>query len=193
MMVGPSLGSLLTRYNPWLPWMMGESLSFLNILTSLLLPNTTPELVSDNSSAHASSTETEGAGEGAQPKSGPHLRIETILASTLRFLSNAKQFVGKKQQVLLLLSIALMGQLGSDSLLTMILLYISKRYHWSFANVSDPTFLKEIFHHSLTLPFEGWPFIVSGSWNTACSAADNTTFGQSHSVISLQTLCRSCR
>ena len=142
-MVGPSLGSLLTRYNSWLPWMIGESLSFLNIFMSLLLPNTTLKLVSDDSSAHVSSTETERiGGEGSPPKSGPCLRIETSLASTLRFLSNAKQFVSKNQQVLLLLSIAFLGQLGSDSLLTIILLYISKRYHWSFAKVRAPSFSK---------------------------------------------------
>lgn len=192
-MVGPALGSLLIPYNSWLPWMVGETFSLLNIFTSFMLPNTKPELVAEESSTYIGSAETETGDGGAPPESGQRLGVKTSFTSILRFFKSVKQFIGQNRQVLLLLSIAFLGQLGSDSLLILILLYISKRYHWSFAKVRASFLLTEILQNYLTMFFTGRLSMVSGSRNTTCSATPNPTLGQSRLIDPLQTLGKSCR
>ena len=131
--LAPITASFLIGYNVWIPWLLGEVLVFFAVLLTLLLPNRKGEPNPEDDLNDGSRTGTRESGEIGTILKGASLK-DRILAS-LQGLERILRYLAANIQVLLLLFMAVLSQLGNDSLLLMLLIYVPKRYHWNFAEV----------------------------------------------------------
>ena len=125
--ISPSLSSFMMGYNVWLPWILGLTCILGSACVSLAVPNTAKQEIL----TEASST-SPGINGDVQ---GSNKNFKARLTTARRAVQHATNLIFANGQVLLLLAILLIGQLGLDSLLNIMLLYISKRYDWTFAEV----------------------------------------------------------
>ena len=131
--VGPTTASLLMAYNVWLPWVLGEVLTFVAVLLTLLLPNRKDErdpkigLNDDHGTmVHDDSTV-------AVKHTGISMTERVVAA--LQRLRTIRTLLTANAQVLLLLIMTGLSNLGNESLALLLLLYVPERYHWTFAKV----------------------------------------------------------
>ena len=130
--VGPTVGSLLMGYNPFLPWFVAEILLVMGILLVLLLPKDLGKQLptpppSPGNDAH---------GEDGTINGKHDTSVKGRFASTLEALKPILRIITANRQLLLLFAMSLFSQVGNDSLLLVLLLVVSNRYGWSFARVS---------------------------------------------------------
>jgi MFS family permease len=102
------------KVNVWLPWGIGLVSMLLAVGCAILLPGNKVQGV-------PKADDIGGKGVG--------------VASAMRFLKRVKGLLTDNRQVMIILILVFLCQLGFDSVPLMMSVYISKRFHWSFANV----------------------------------------------------------
>lgn len=115
--LGYAASGILMNVCEFLPWAVGLASLVLAIITAALIPRSA--LVDD-----ASKFDDEGAGRGW-----------TVRSSLVALKSIVLLLIGNGQ-VLQMLLLVFVCQLGFDSVPQMLAIYVSKRFGWSFANVS---------------------------------------------------------
>jgi len=129
--LAPISASYLLGYSVWLPWVLGELLIFVSISLTLLLPNRKDEPDSEVYCNDAIRIHARENGDLGAMHKGVSIK-ERIFAS-IQNLKSAAGFLAANVQVLLLIFMAVLSQLGNDSLALLLLIYVPERYHWSFA------------------------------------------------------------
>ena len=125
--VGPSIGSFLLRYGPWIPVGVGVTLRLVGTLVLLIVPNVA-------SAAQPSTVVTEDLHEPDDPpKKGSLSRFSTLQ----RFVTSLQVMTTNKTLALLILTFLLSG--ATKTWIQYFLQYISKRYGWTYAQVSTNT------------------------------------------------------
>ena len=133
--IAPSLSSFLMRNNVWLPWALAEICVSASILVSWSLYRATATIPLRKVFAEADEDQVERA--SLLQNHNPVLGRRAMMFNALKL---TKIFVVENSQATLLLFMALVGQIAVDSLPLMLLLYVSKRYYWSFADVCQSHF-----------------------------------------------------
>ena len=118
--LGYAASGIMMRANNYLPWAVGLISLVLGTITAGMIPNTTVE---------------------AEDKSADGDPIVGGLKQKLRSLADALKSIASlligNKQVLGMLILVFLCQMGFDAGPTMLTIYISKRYGWAFADVSD--------------------------------------------------------
>jgi len=114
--LGYAASGILMNFCEFLPWAVGLASLALGIITAALIPRTAVE--------DGSKFDDEGADKGW-----------TVRSSLVALKSIVLLLVGNRQ-VLQMLLLVFVCQLGFDSVPQMLAIYVSKRFGWSFANVS---------------------------------------------------------
>lgn len=115
--LGYAAGGILMKTNEFLPWAIGLVALTLGSTTAALIPRTTVQETSDDNSA------------------GQRWSVQ----SSLRAMENTSSLLLGNKPVLTMLLLVFICQLGFDSVPMMLAIYVSKRYGWSFSNVSAAT------------------------------------------------------
>lgn len=115
--LGYAVSGALMKTSSFLPWAVGLTSLTLGTITAALIPKTTVE--------EGSSSDDASAGRGWSARAS----IEGLRNILLLLVGN--------KQVLAMLLLVFVCQLGFDSVPLMLAIYVSKRFGWSFANVSD--------------------------------------------------------
>jgi MFS family permease len=121
--LGYTASGFAMRVNSWLPWAVG--------LGSLCLATATAKMIARTTSQDQDQDRVTDSSQ----------RILTE-ASRVRVLSSAKTTwhktatVIRNKQVAIMLVLVFLCQLGYDSVPLMMAIYVSKRFHWSFSDVS---------------------------------------------------------
>ncbi|KAH6639486.1 major facilitator superfamily domain-containing protein [Boeremia exigua] len=114
--LGYAASGFLMRTSEFLPWAVGLVSLILGTVTATLIPRTTVQ--KDN----------ESHGDGA---------VESwSMRSSLEALRNIASILLGDKQILAMLLLVFVCQLGFDSVPLMLAIYVSKRFGWSFSNAS---------------------------------------------------------
>jgi MFS family permease len=117
--LGYAAGGILMKTNAFLPWAIGLVALILGTTTAVLIPKTTVQegkSLDDHNAAGSWSVQ-----------------------SSLRAMENISSLLMGNKQVLTMLLLVFVCQLGFDSVPMMLAIYVSKRFGWSFSNVSGST------------------------------------------------------
>lgn len=120
--LGYASSGLMMRVNDYLPWAVGLVSLVLGTITAAMIPNTTVETASKP-------MDTEGTSMGWKKN----------LGSLLEALKNITSLLIRNKQVLAMLVLVFLCQLGFDAGPLMLAIYVSKRFGWSFSGVSVAT------------------------------------------------------
>ncbi|KAJ4987223.1 major facilitator superfamily transporter [Stagonosporopsis vannaccii] len=114
--LGYAASGVLMKSSEFLPWAVGLASLVLGTITAVLIPRTTVE--------HGSKAGNEGEDNGWSVR------------YSLQALKNIVSLLIGDKQVLWMLLLVFICQLGFDSVPLMLAIYVSKRFGWSFANAS---------------------------------------------------------
>jgi MFS family permease len=114
--LGYAAGGVLMKTNEFLPWAIGLVTLILGTTTAALIPRTTVQ-------------------ERKNLEDDDVTRNWSV-QSSLRATENISSLLVGKKQVLTMLLLVFVCQLGFDSVPMMLAIYVSKRFGWSFSNVS---------------------------------------------------------
>ena len=131
--VAPSVGSLLMEYSAFLAWFTGEVCMFMAILTVLLLPRALGKQIPASSLSSEHGGDEQLAANGSKPATS----IKAKLAEALEKLKPVFRVIVANRQLLLLFAMSLFSQIGNESLIVILLMIVSNRYGWTFAQVSQ--------------------------------------------------------
>lgn len=120
--LGYAAGGVLMKINEFLPWAIGLATLIMGTATAALIPRTIVQ-------------ESKNVDDDIRTGSW------SVRSSLEAIVKMTSQLVGNKQ-VLAMLVLVFVCQLGFDSVPMMLAIYISKRFGWSFSNVST-------LHHQL--------------------------------------------
>ncbi|MCJ1392549.1 hypothetical protein MMC18_005417 [Xylographa bjoerkii] len=129
--LAPISASYLMGHNVWLPWVLGEVLIFISVPLTLLLPNRKDESSPEDDLNDAGGLQSRQNGDIATMHKGVSMK-ERVFAS-VQDITSTSSFLAANVQVVLLLFMAVLIQLGNDSLTLLLFIYVPGRYHWSFA------------------------------------------------------------
>ncbi|KLJ11632.1 hypothetical protein EMPG_13172 [Blastomyces silverae] len=157
--------SWLMKYSPWIPMVIGWSLTIIGILPAVLLPETKGTFTSEKELAHELSESSSPVNDGPIYFS-PEQRNANILsfakkprpASQLRRIGSQFSFVIQDKHLMFLLSTFLVYRLSRGTS-WLLIQYISKRYHWTLANANFLNSFKSIltvFLFLVLLPLASW-------------------------------------
>lgn len=118
--LGYAGSGVLMRRGAFLPWGVGLASLLLGTVTAALIPRTSVE--------GSSKSDHDDGGGGSW----------SVVSSLLAMKRMALFLVGNKQMLAMLL-LVFVCQLGFDSVPLMLAMYISKRFGWTFSDVSRPT------------------------------------------------------
>lgn len=121
--LGYAAGGAMMKANIWMPWAIGLATLVLAVVTGSVIPITTA-LKYD---------ETEIPVDPVDDRVG-YLRMK--LKSTLRTLERSTKVFTSDKYIPLILLLVFLSQLGFDAMPLMSAIYISKRFGWSFSDVS---------------------------------------------------------
>jgi MFS family permease len=124
--LGFATSGLTMKVNSWLPWAIGLGNLCLATATARIIPRTTAQDQDQN----------QGNGNDSDCNAFTDTLGMRIIASAKALWHTAKMLVCNKQ-VAIMLFIVFLCQLGFDSVPLMMAIYVSKRFHWSFADVSN--------------------------------------------------------
>lgn len=113
--LGYTAGGLMMKTSLFLPWAIGLATTLLGTLTAAMIPKT---VVHENSKS----------GDEAEGSWGVKSSLEAVRSVAALLLGNI--------HVLAMLGLVFVCQLGFDSVPTMLTIYISKRFGWTFSDVS---------------------------------------------------------
>jgi hypothetical protein len=116
--LGYTMAGVMMKKNVWLPWAIGNVSILLAAVVAMLIPKTSLTQ-SDSSEENDASISWRDSVISAR----------ALLESTLKVIAGNKR-------VLIVLVSTLLCQLGYNSVPLMMVIYVSKRYGWSFADVS---------------------------------------------------------
>lgn len=114
--LGYAASGIMMRTSEFLPWAVGLTTLVLGSITAALIPKTTLQ--------EESKSDCNGADESWS------------VGSSLQALRNIATLLIGNKQVLAMLLLVFVCQLGFDSVPLMLAIYVSKRFGWSFSNVS---------------------------------------------------------
>lgn len=117
--LGYAAGGFLMKTNEFLPWAVGLTTLLLGTATAAVIPSTTVQ-------------ETKSVDDGDVAGSWS---LRSLLVAT----ENITTLLLGNKQVLAMLVLVFVCQLGFDSVPMMLAIYVSKRFGWSFSNVSVST------------------------------------------------------
>lgn len=117
--LGYAAGGVLMKTNEFLPWAIGLVALILGTITAALVPRTTVQ-----ESKNLDKNNVTG---------------NWSVQSSPRAMDNISSLLVGNKQVLTMLLLVFVSQLGFDSVPMMLAIYVSKRFGWSFSNVSTPT------------------------------------------------------
>jgi len=134
--------SLLMGFNVWLPWCLGILTLLAAAATASIIPNMPkeqtdseiPRLAIRSGISHHAANAIGFVLPKVERNNTVRVRIEVAVKN---LIAGVYIVLGNKQLMLLLWA-AYLAQLGEDSLAMILLLYISKRFAWSFAKVDNP-------------------------------------------------------
>ena len=132
--IAPTLSSYLMSFNVWLPLLLSDSLVVVSALLTLLLPNITTGGIEAEGPTLAGVT-CNGERDSNAIKHGG-CPIKRRIVAAIQGLKNTGTFIAANGQIILLLSMSVIGVVGLESLPVMLLQYVRKRYDWTFAQVS---------------------------------------------------------
>lgn len=115
--LGYAASGVLMKTSEFLPWAVGLASLILGTITAAFIPRTTVE--------ERSKSDDEG------------MRSGWSIRSSLEALKNIVSLLVGNKQVLAMLLLVFVCQLGFDSVPLMLAIYVSKRFGWSFANVRN--------------------------------------------------------
>ncbi|MCJ1380715.1 hypothetical protein MMC17_003823 [Xylographa soralifera] len=154
--LGPTTASFLMGYNVWLPWVLGEVLIYVAVLLTLLLPNRKDD--QDPQDHLSDDREIEAAENGNMATMHKGISMKERLVAALKNLKTTSSHLAANVQVLLLLFMAGLSNLGNESLALLLLIYVPERYHWTFAKAGYLWSLGagvQLFLLLVLLPFAG--------------------------------------
>ena len=122
--------------NAWLPWIIGEACLFAGFSVSLILQHTTKQTAEQRSALAKNKENDSDISSGTE---GTNTKKRMIAG--MKAMRSIGIIITHNTQVLLLLSLAFICEIGDESLPLMVLLYISKRFGWSFAKVTSSSLL----------------------------------------------------
>ncbi|MCJ1435788.1 hypothetical protein MMC27_005163 [Xylographa pallens] len=129
--LGPTTASFLMGYNVWLPWVLGVVLIFIAVPLTLLLPNRKDEPdLQDNLNDDREIMIREDSNTAAVHKG---IAMKERVFAALQNLKITRSLLAANVQVLLLLIMAGLSNLGNESFALLLLIYVPERYHWTFA------------------------------------------------------------
>lgn len=117
--VGYATSGLMMRVNNYLPWAVGLVSLVLGTVTAAMIPNQTVETA-------RKPTDAGGAGDGGW---------KTGLRNIAAALKNVAALLLGNKQVVAMLVLVFLCQLGFDAGPLMLAIYVSKRFGWSFSDV----------------------------------------------------------
>ena len=130
--IAPSIGSLIMEHSAFLAWFIGEVCMTMSILLVLLLPKDLGRQIPTSTP----SSEHRGDDLDASTGGKPAASIKGRVIEALETLKPVFRIIAANHQLLLLFLMSLFTQIGTESLIVILLMVISNRYDWSFAQVS---------------------------------------------------------
>jgi MFS family permease len=120
--LGYAASGFAMRVNSWLPWAIGLGSLCLATATAKMIPHT----VAQEQEHH----------EGTDPERGAFTKsIRVRLLTSAKAMRHTARILVCNKQVAIMLIMVFFCQLGFDSVPSMMAIYISKRFHWSFSDV----------------------------------------------------------
>ena len=133
--LGPTTASFLMGYNVWLPWVLGVVLIFLAVPLTLLLPNRKDEPdPQENSNDNREIMVRQNSNTTTVHKG---ISMKERVFTAFQNLETTRNLLAGNIQVLLLLVMAGLSNLGNESVGLLLLIYVPERYHWTFAKVAS--------------------------------------------------------
>jgi MFS family permease len=120
--LGYAASGLLMKWNNWLPWIVGLSSLAAATLTAWLVPITRAKKnhIAASGSSDIQSVDTEGS----------------WFNKAARSINHVLKVLGGNRHLPVMLVLVFLCQLGFDAVPLMLAIYISKRFGWTFADVS---------------------------------------------------------
>lgn len=129
-------GSLLMGLNIWIPWFVGIVMLLAAAAVATIVPNSPKSHVDvETRSSAAEVDRLSTVTETMVSKLKESNTIRAQLEDVLKRLKSGIYIVLGNSQLMLLLGITFLAQIGESSLAMILLLYISKRFAWSFAKI----------------------------------------------------------
>ncbi|MCJ1286766.1 hypothetical protein MMC26_006112 [Xylographa opegraphella] len=186
--LGPITASVLMGYNVWLPWVLGVVLIFVSAFFTLLLPNRKDEPdPQDDMNGDRGIVDQENGNIMATRKG---ISMKERLIAALQNLKATSNFLTANVQILLLLVMTGLSNLGNESLALLLLIYVPERYHWTFAKAGYLWSLGagvQLFLLIILLPFAG--YVLSERLNFSSHDKDRTLMLLSCAVMGTGALC----
>jgi MFS family permease len=121
--LGYAASGFAMRVNSWLPWAIGLGSLCLATLSAKMIPHT----IAQEQEHH----------QDTDPECGAFTQsLQVRLLSSARAMWHSARILVCNKQVAIMLAMVFLCQLGYDSVPLMMAMYISKRFHWSFSDVS---------------------------------------------------------
>ncbi|KAF2645220.1 MFS general substrate transporter [Massarina eburnea CBS 473.64] len=168
--LGYAMAGLLMRKNAWVPWIIGNSSLLLAGIVAALMPKTTGE-------------------EAACADDGEDVRgadVGWVRAALLLMKRVYVMAVGNKRVLVLLVS-CLLCQLGGDSVSLMMIIYVSKRFGWSFADANLLNSLEMAFEFAFLVAL--LPPITNVLTNRGFSSLARNKYSAQGSIVALAVGC----
>ena len=121
--LGYAASGFAMKVSSWLPWAIGLGSLCLATATAKMVPHT----VAQEQEHH----------QGTDPEHGIFTEsLKVRLLSSAKAMGHTARILVCNKQVAIMLVMVFLCQLGFDSVPLMMAIYISKRFHWSFSDVS---------------------------------------------------------
>lgn len=121
--LGYASSGIMMRFNNWLPWTVGLAGLVMAVVTARMIPTTKAQQVRDTDLL-------------ADLDGGGFRGIMSRTKSTMTVLKQAMKLLDGNKQVLLMLALVFLCQLGFDAVPLMLAIYVSNRFGWNFSDVS---------------------------------------------------------
>ncbi|KAE8393132.1 hypothetical protein BDV23DRAFT_170517 [Aspergillus alliaceus] len=134
------VSSFLMTRNVWVPWLLGLLCILLSVFAVPFAPNpSTEDSLDENTVLDPGQHSAHGMGTVNQDNGSlgnKHASIQSRLVLVVEQLHEGARVVYGNFSLTVLLAMSFLGELCEDSLAMILLLYISKRYSWEFAQAN---------------------------------------------------------
>lgn len=133
------LSATLLKVDPWIPIMVGMGLVFVGMLITTLMPETLELRRAADEELEQGLDRADGAEENGDADDGNKKTVFQRMAFSVKNdMIHIWRFLASSPGITMLISSFILSSIAKYAKLELYLQYVTKRFHWTWADVSQP-------------------------------------------------------